>query len=115
MTDIGYTTTDELQRVLKIRDASEEQVAAFVRVLTSAYVEILSEIDLADGVTLTDDQTQLAAEVQIERGVEHWQQSGTYFGLMGIDDRGGGTFVARDSWDRHALKLAPLKGQWGIA
>jgi hypothetical protein len=115
MTDIGYTTTDELQRILKIREPSDEQTAAFVRVLTSAYVEILSEIDLADDATLTDDQELLAAEVQLERAVEHWQQSGTPFGIVGIDDRGGTTYIARDSWERHALKLAPLKGQFGIA
>jgi hypothetical protein len=23
--------------------------------------------------------------------------------------------TARDSWERHALKLAPLKSQWGMA
>lgn len=115
MTDIGYTTTDELQRILKIRDASDEQTAAMTRVLTTAYVEIVSEIDLATDIVLTDDQTQLAAEVQLERAVEHWQQGGTPFGIIGIDDRGGTSYIARDSWERHALKLAPLKSQWGIA
>ncbi len=115
MSAVGYTTTDELQRVLKIRDATTEQTAAMVRVLTSAYVEILSEIDLADTVTLTADQEELAAEVQLERAVEHWQQGGTPFGILGIDDRGGASYIAKDSWERHALKLAPLKNQWGIA
>jgi hypothetical protein len=25
------------------------------------------------------------------------------------------TYTARDSWDRHAHKLAVLKGSWGIS
>ncbi len=115
MSTVGYTTTEELQRILKLRDPSTEQTAAMVRVHTTAQVEIDSEIDLAATVTLTDDQLELAAEVQLERAVEHWQQSGTPFGILGIDDRGGATYIARDSWDRHALKLAPLKNQWGFA
>jgi hypothetical protein len=28
---------------------------------------------------------------------------------------GGAERLARDTWERHALKLAPAKNQWGIA
>lgn len=115
MSDIGYTTTEELTRVLKIRDVSEAQEAAMVRVLKSALIEITSEIDLDDDTELTEDQEHLAAEVQIERAVEHWQQGGSPFGLLGLGAETGVAFASADSWKRHALKLAPLKQQWGIA
>lgn len=116
MTDIGYTTVEELQRILKIRTASGEQTAAMTRVLTTALVEIDKEIDLADDANpLTDDEKQLAAEVQLERAVEHWQQEESPFGIIGLGSELGGTHTATDSWNRHAAKLAPLKNQWGFA
>lgn len=114
-TVVGYTSTEELQRILKLRTVSDEQQAALVRVLTSAQVEIDAEIDLADDAdALTPEQLQLAAEVQLERATEHWQQGESPFGILGIGDTGA-TYIARDSWDRHALKLQPLKNQWGLA
>ena len=33
-------------------------------------------------------------------------------GIVGLGDDGA-TYTAKDSWDRHALKLMPLKGSWG--
>lgn len=114
MSAVGYTTTEELARVLKIATPTDDQTAAMVRVLTAAYVEILSEIDLADGVTLTDDQTQIAAEVNLERGVEHWRDEESAFGIIGLGDVGP-IYTARNSWERYAFKLVPLKNQWGIA
>jgi hypothetical protein len=87
-----------------------------VRVLTSAQVEIDAEVDLAvDATALTADQLNLAAEVQLERSVEHWRQQESPFGLTGLGAEHGSVFTAKDSWERHALKLAPLKNQWGLA
>jgi hypothetical protein len=112
---IGYTTTEELARILQIATPSGAQQEALERVLTSSYVEILSEIDDPDQLQpLTPDETLLAAEVQLDRANEHWQQVEKPFGILGIQD-GGAVYVARDSWDRHALKLAPLKRNWGFA
>ena len=93
------------------------------RVLDVAAGEIDSEI----GFTLDDDgeqesplagwQIALATEVNLERAVEHWQQQEAAFGLMGLGSEFGGGVerIARDSWDRHAHKLAPLKQSFGIA
>ncbi len=115
-TTVGYTTVEELQRILKIRTATSEQTAAMVRVLTTATVEIDSEINLAvDADPLTADQLALAAEVQLERSVEHWQQQEAAFGILGLGGEFVPTHTATDSWNRHANKLAPLKNQWGFA
>lgn len=111
----AYVSVDELFRVLKIRNPSPEQRAAGARVLATAYVEIQDEIDLADGVELSSLERSLAAEVNLERAVEHWRQEEAPFGLVEIIGGGGFDRAARDSWERHALKLAPLKNQWGIA
>lgn len=111
-----YVTTTELFRVLKIRDATAAQIAAGVRVLTAATGEVDSEIDFAAGADpLFGWQLALAAEVTLERAVEHWQQGGTPFGLLGLGAETGVAFASADSWKRHALKLAPLKQQWGFS
>lgn len=110
-----YATRDELQRVLKLNNPSEAQQVALDRVLLAAAGEIDTELDRAS----TDDalagwQLALAAEVNLERAVEHWQQTGSPFGIVGLGDLGP-TQISRDSWTRHALKLQPMKTQWGIA
>jgi len=58
--------------------------------------------------------TALITEVNLERAVEHWQQAESPFGVIGLGDSVP-TVTAKDTWDRHAYKLAPLKRSWGIA
>lgn len=111
-----YATRAELQRILKIRTASAEQETAMDRVLIVAAGEINAEIDLAaDADALAGWQLALAAEVNLERAVEHWQQMESPFGIIGLGAEFGGTHTATDSWNRHANKLAPLKSSWGMA
>ena len=56
-----------------------------------------------------------SSQVNLERAVEHWRQQESPFGLVGLGPEMGSSFTARDSWERHAHKLAPLKDQWGLA
>lgn len=112
---ITFTTVSELQRILKLRSPTDEQVTAMQRVLDSAAGEIRFEVDLVEGNVLSGWQLALAAEVNLERAVEHWQQMESPFGIIGLGAEFGATHTARDSWERHALKLVPLKEQWGIA
>jgi hypothetical protein len=110
-----YATVHELTRILKIRVPSTEQKAAMRRVLITASGEIDAEINLEATDELAGWQLHLAAEVCLERAVEHWRQQEAPFGLVGLEGIGGVERTARDTWERHANKLAPLKGQWGIA
>lgn len=111
----SYIDTDELFRILKIRTPTDEQTVAAQRVLITAAGEINAEIDRGeDDPALSGWQLSLAAEVNLERAVEHWNAPGNPWGLVGTGEMGA-TFSARDSWERHALKLAPLKTQWGVA
>jgi hypothetical protein len=110
----AYATVDELARILKIRVPTVEQVEAMERVLLAAAGEIDAEVDLPSG-GLSGWQTALAAEVNLERAVEHWRQQETPFGLMVLGVDAPAERTGRDSWERHALKLAPLKSRWGFA
>jgi hypothetical protein len=107
-----YGTTDELARILKIRTPTADQTAAMERVLLTATGEIDSEISRVDD--LAGWQVALVTEVCLERAVEHWQQEESPFGIIGMGEPNL-VYTARDSWDRHAHKLAPLKQGWGLA
>jgi len=111
----AYSNVLELARILKIRTPSAEQTNAMERVLVAAAGEIRSEIDLAADVTLTGWQLALAAEVNLERAAELWMREEVPHGIAGIGSEFGATHLARNSWDKHAYTLAPLKNQWGIA
>lgn len=117
---MAYADTDELFRVLKVRGTpTSEQTAAAERCLEAAAGEIDSEIDLAADVTLEPWQLELVTAVNLERAAEWWAQQEIHFGIVLSGDTalggGVGERIARDTWERHALKLAPLKNQWGLA
>lgn len=109
---VAYATVDEFFRRVKVRNPTSEETAAAERVLAAAAGEIDSEIDRA-GDALQGWQLSLASEVNLERAEEHWNASP--FGLVGLGGELGSAFTSRDSWERYALKLAPLKNQWGLA
>lgn len=112
----AYASVLELARILKIRAPTDEQEAGMRRVLTAAAGEINSEIDLAADEYLEGWQLALAAQVNLERAVEHWRQQEAPFGLLAIEGAlGPAERTARDSFARHASKLAPLKSQQGFA
>lgn len=110
----AYATVDEFFRIIKVRTPSVEQTEAAERVLLVAAGEIDAEVDLADG-GLSGWQVALAAEVNLERAVEHWRQQESPFGLIGLGPEMPAERTATDSWNRHAMKLAPLKARWGLA
>lgn len=113
MSDVGYTSTEELARLLKV-DATtyDEQLT---EVLNAAAGEIDSELGRDEDDALEEDwQLALAAQVQLERAMEHWKQRQVSFGILGLDAEGP-VRLARDTWERHAHKLAPLKHSWGVA
>lgn len=109
-----YADVDELFRILKIRTPSAEQTLAGERVMVAAAMEIAAEIDLADGVDLTSPQLALAAEVNLERAAELWKLQEVQFGIV-LGSEFGSTHIARNTWDKYAYTLAPLKDQWGLA
>lgn len=110
-----YATVNELARVLTIRAPTEEQHAALARVLSAAAKEINSYLDLGDDDHLDSDGLQLAAQVNLQRASELWGLQEVPLGLAGIGSEFGTANLARNSWEKYAFTLAPLKRGYGIA
>ncbi len=122
---MAYAGTEDLARVLNLRQPTGAQGTAFARVLDAAAFEINSEV-FGDGtIVFGTPYPDLAVEVNLERAVEHWKQAESPFGILGLGADSIPVATARDSWERHAQKLAPLKGvlasdgeshdSWGVA
>lgn len=106
---LAYATVEELAAMLKV--SATGRAEALRRVLEAAAAEIDAELGMAEPFGAAP---ALVTEVNLERAVEHWQQMMSPFAVLGL----GGDVpitVARDTWDRHAHKLAPLKESWGLA
>jgi hypothetical protein len=120
----AYTTVDELARVLRLRQPSRRRArrcSGARHELRRDRPEIGTSWPTADEATWPEapDAPDVAAgaliaEVNLERAVEHWQQQESPFGVIGLGESVP-TVTAKDSWDRHANKLAPMKRSWGIA
>ena len=110
-----YASVAELAQLLRVDAVTRHN--SLMRVLKTAAAEIDAEIGTAtiDGIaTPFSNPPALAREVNLERAVEHWSQMQAPFGIIGLGDEPA-AYTARDTWDRHAHKLAPLKGTWGFA
>lgn len=108
-----YATELELFRLLKINSPTSEQTAAATRVLTAATGEIDAEVDRDVADPIAGWEISLAEEVCLERAVEMWRDAP--FGIVDIGGDLGGIHTSKNSWERYAFKLAPLKRQWGLA
>jgi len=112
-------TTDELFRILKIRQPTAEQLASAERVLQTAFLEIVAEIDFADGETvddLTADEAALCVGVNLDRAADLWRHTESIPGVTGLlGDEGAIAQPARYSWERYAQRLTTVKRQWGLA
>jgi len=111
-----YASVSELAVILKVNATARHN--SLMRVLKVAADEIDAEVGATDinfATTPYSNPPPLAREVNLERAVEHWQQMQSPFGLLGLGSELGPTPTGRDSWSRHAFKLAPLKGEWGLA
>jgi hypothetical protein len=110
-----YASVSELAALLRVNAVARHD--SLLRVLKSAADEIDAEIGLEDidATTLPySNPPAIVRQVNLERAVEHWKQEQSPFGLVGLGPEMPAERTARDSWDRHAHKLAILKGSWGF-
>ncbi len=112
---MAYATVEELQTKLRIESPTELQLDGMQRALDEAASEIDWELGYSAETPSPDPPHPLVVGVNIDRAVEHWRQSFSPFGVIGVAGEGEPVVVSRNSWYRHHLKLAPLKHQWGIA
>jgi hypothetical protein len=108
-----YATVEELARWLNIRNPTADQEAIMERVLSAAAFEIDHELDRHG--SLGAPYPDLVVQVNLERAEEHWRQLESPFGLIALGVDVPAERTGQNSWERHALKLAPLKQQWGLA
>jgi len=111
-----YASVSELALLLKVNATARHN--SLMRVLKAAADEIDAEVgetDIGGNTTPYSNPPSIVREVNVERAVEHWQQEQSPFGLVGLGTEFGPTFTARNSWERHAQKLAMVKGEWGLA
>lgn len=111
----GYATVEQLAQLLKVSATARE--GDLRRVLVAAALEIDSELGRSEAwdFSVDPEAQELLIEVNLERAVEHWSQGLSPFGIVGLGAESGPILTARDSWERHARKLAPLKETFGIA
>jgi hypothetical protein len=110
-----YATTDELLAILNVRSATAAQIAKAERVMLAAAGEVNRELDLSADQALDGYGVAMAAQVNLARAAELWKEEEIQFGILGIGSEVGTTYIARDTWDKFAIQLATLKGQWGVA
>lgn len=112
---MAYASADELAMLLRIDSPSTLQTEAMQRALDEAAAEIDWELGYSEAAPAPDPPPPLVVGVNLDRAVEHWRQSYSPFGVIGIGGESEPVVTARNSWYRHHLKLAPLKTSQGIA
>ena len=103
-------TAAELATILQVNATSNAD--SLDRVLAAAYGEIVSETGRTD---FAGWELELVEQVNLARAEELWKQMKAPWGLIGLDSEIGATRIARDTFERHAHALAPLKRSWGVA
>jgi hypothetical protein len=111
-----YASVAELATLLKVNASTRHN--ELMRVLKAAAEEIDSEVgttDITGATTPYSNPPALVRATNLDRASEHWKQQTTPFGIMGLGGEMSGLYTAQNSWERHAHKLAVLKGSWGLA
>lgn len=106
----AFATAAELATIIHVNATSKAD--ALNRVLAAAAGEIVAETGRND---FSGWELELVEQVNLARAQELWDQMDKPWGIMGADSEFGTTRLARDTFGRHAITLAPLKRSWGIA
>ncbi len=109
-----FTDSDELFRVLRVRQPSTEQTAAANRVILVAAQEIMDEIDLS-ALELSAGDIAVCESVNLDRAADLWRHTESAPGVLGVVDEFQSSTPGRYSWARYAARLSVVKDQWGIA
>jgi hypothetical protein len=108
---MAYIDVATLASVVQVNETS--RATDLQRVIDAAAGEIDAEIGYTLGVSDDAWKLALAAHVNLERAADLWHMELVPVGIMGL---GGESplFTPRNSWERHANVLTPLKNEWGI-
>jgi hypothetical protein len=110
---MAYATVDEFVRRMQLSTPTADQLDAAQNCLDAATQEIDSHLGWLEATpTLSPEQTALVGIVNLDRAAEHWRL--TPFGALTQGPELPSVLTARDSWYRHARKLASLETEWGV-
>lgn len=112
---MAYADVAELQSLLRLDSPTATQTQALQRALDEAAEEIDWELGYTAETPAPTPPPPLVVGVNLDRAVEHWRQSYSPFGVIGVGAESEPVVTARNSWYRHARKLAPLRQHRGIA
>jgi hypothetical protein len=112
---VSYATVDEFVRRLGLQSPTVAALDAAQQCLDAATQEIDSHLNwlLTGPPVLTGEQQALVTVVNMDRAAEHWRL--TPYGALNQGPELPPVLTARDSFYRHARKLASLETSWGIA
>ncbi len=111
--DEAYATTSELAQIISVNEPANHD--ALERVLLAAAGEIVTETGRSD---FAGWELSLVQQVNLARAEELWKQMKAPWGVIltsGPAAEFGPARIARDTFERHAITLSPLKVTWGIA
>ena len=106
----AYATVEELARIMTVNATANAE--ALNRCLVAAAGSMNSEMGRSD---LSGWELELAAQVNLALAQDLWEEMKVHWGMVGVGSEIGPTRVSRDTFERHAHRLAPLKRSWGIA
>lgn len=109
---MAYATPEQLAAVLKVNATTRAD--DLDRVLNAAALEIDTEIGRTLGFSDSEQELALAESVNLDRAQDLWELEQVPAGIFGLDSETP-LIVPRNSWERHAQRLAPLKTSWGLA
>lgn len=109
---MAYATVEELAERLRTRVTAQNR-DVLQSCLDAAAEEIDAYVDRPEEDPLSPTDP-LAHETNVARAVEWFKAPDAAFGLIGYTETG--TLQApRDDFMRHAIRLTPLKRQFGLA
>ena len=103
---MAYAAVEELAGLLRIQSPTVMQTAAMERCLEAAATEIDWELGYTALTPAPDPPPPLVVEVNLERAVEHWRQSYSPFGVVGVGAESEPIVAARNTWYRHQPETA---------
>jgi hypothetical protein len=120
---MAYVDIAELQRVLNKPAPTAAENAAMSRVLENAAQEIDWDLGYSVDFPAPNPDSPILADVNLDRAAELWRFNYSTSGLLPVAPEQTPIVAPRDTWQRHHLRLNPLRhydwttgvGGWGIA
>lgn len=110
-----YATVDDLKRVLGKPNPTPGEHAAMVKVLQAAADEINWDVGYSATNPAPSPVPSIVADVNLNRAAELWRFNFSTSGVLPQGPDIGVVVAPRDTWNRHHLRLNPLRLHVGIA